>query len=245
MTQIIGNGMLATAFKTGFKPKAGLLVFASGVSNSQENRPEAFAREAALLSEALKAQKFTLYFSSCSLEDPSLSSPYVAHKKAMEALVQSSRNYAIFRLPQLVGKTENPNTLTNYLYQHINSGTHFEVWRHAQRNLIDVEDAVTIIEYLYSQELSKLKGAITNIASPFSISVKELIPIFEKILNKKADFSLTEAGGSYTINADLSLESSKKIGISFDEFYIEKLIRKYYAVGAPLQRNNSCPANYL
>jgi len=224
---IIGNGLIASAFKSRFGDDPSVIVFASGVSNSRESRGEEFLREKQILMECMSYEKFTLYFSTCSINDPELlDAPYVVHKKEMETLVRSSQDYAIFRLPQVVGKTPNPNTLTNYLYKQIMSETHFQVWRHAMRNLIDVDDVASIVTHLIRASLA---NRITmNIACPFSISIPQLVNVFELVLGKKANYAFVEAGGAYSIDSSLAIEAANQIGVDFEENYIEKLIRKYY-----------------
>lgn len=225
---IIGNGLIASAFKSYFVDDPEVIVFASGVSNSQESRGAEFLRENQMLNECMSCKKkFIVYFSTCSVNDPELlDAPYVVHKKKMETLVRSAKNYAIFRLPQVVGKTPNPNTLTNYLYRQIISGSNFKVWRHATRNLIDVDDVASIVSYLVRASL--VSGITTNIASPFTISIPQLVSIFELVLDKKASCTLVDAGGAYTVDSVLATEVANLAGVDFDEAYIEKLIRKYY-----------------
>lgn len=224
---IIGNGLVASAFKSYFGDDADLIVFASGVSNSRERRGEEFLREKQMLMECMRYEKFTLYFSTCSVNDPELlDTPYVVHKKEMETLVRSAKDHAIFRLPQVVGKTPNPNTLTNYIYQQIISGSNFQVWRYAKRNLIDIDDVASIVSYLVRSSLAN--GTTTNVASPFSISIPLLVSVFELVLGKKANYELIDAGGTYSIDLGLATEAANRSGVDFDETYIEKLIRKYY-----------------
>lgn len=224
---IIGNGLIASAFNSYFRDDPNVVVFASGVSNSRECRSEAFLRERQMLTDSLSDEKFMLYFSTCSVNDPELSNtPYVIHKKEMEALVCLSKDYVIFRLPQVVGKTLNPNTLTNYLYEQIISKTPFQIWRHAKRNLIDVDHVASIVSYMIRTSL--VNRTILNVASPFSISIQQLVSVFESVLGKKANYTFVEAGGTYLIDAILATKVASQIGIDFDDVYIETLIRKYY-----------------
>lgn len=224
---IIGNGLIASAFNPYFVDDPKVIVFASGVSNSQENRGTEFLREKQMLMECMSCKKFIVYFSTCSVNDPELlDAPYVIHKKEMETIVRSAKDYAIFRLPQVVGKTPNPNTLTNYLYRQIMSGSNFKVWRHATRNLIDVDDVASIVSYLVRASLAS--GITTNIASPFTISIPQLVSVFEFVLDKKANCTLIDVGGAYTVDSILATEAANHSGVDFDEAYIEKLIRKYY-----------------
>ena len=224
---IIGNGLLANAFAHYYADYVEVVIFASGVSNSRESREEAFLREKQLLTNALDAHRFIVYFSTCSVDDPELSStPYCVHKKQMELLVRRAERYAIFRLPQVVGFTPNPNTLTNYLYKQVTSGTAFQVWRHAKRNLIDVDDVASIANHMISNSFSE--NITTNIATPFPISILDLVKTFELVLGKKANYIIVDTGGTYEIDVDLAVEVASKFGIDFDEIYVENLIRKYY-----------------
>lgn len=224
---IIGKGLIANAFAPHFGEDESLIIFASGVSNSREARSEAFFRERHMLIEALNLKKMLVYFSTCSVNDPELiGTPYVNHKKEMEALVRSAKDFAIFRLPQVVGKTQNPNTLTNYLFQQIKSGANFQVWRNATRNLIDVEDVALIATHLIRSSIAS--GQTINIACPFSVSILQLVNIFEKVLGKKASYTVVDSGGTYAIDSNIATQVAKKINIDFDDSYVEELIRKYY-----------------
>jgi nucleoside-diphosphate-sugar epimerase len=229
---IIGNGLLASAFMLNFANDANVTIFASGVSNSRETSLDAFARERAMLLTALaQAQAHNtliLYFSTCSVHDLELEeSPYVKHKIDMENLVRDCPRFAIFRLPQVVGHTPNPNTLTNYLHRQIRSGAPFQIWLHASRNLIDVSDVANIVTHLVHTH--QADGVVTNIACPFSVPVIELVKTFEAVLDQRAHYSTVEAGGHYFIDASLGLSVANQIGIVFDDHYIPNLIRKYYA----------------
>ena len=224
---VIGNGLIASAFATYFSGDPNIILFASGVSNSKETRREVFLREQDLLFSALTQKRFLVYFSTCSINDPELSeTPYVVHKKEMEHLVREFKDCVIFRLPQVVGKTSNPNTLTNYLHKQISSGNDFKIWRHAKRNLIDVADVASIVTHLIRTHTAD--GQTLNVACSFSVSIYHLVSIFESISGKKANYEFVEAGDAYPIDASLAAVAASQLGISFDESYIERLIRKYY-----------------
>lgn len=226
---IVGNGLLARAFTPHFSGHPQVVVFASGVSNSGEIRATEFERERELLQATLNSKRLILYFSTCSVHDPDLArSPYVQHKIAMEAMVlQDARTNCIFRLPQVVGQSDNPHTLTNYLYHQISTGARFQVWLNARRNLIDISDAVAIITDLVSSH--QADGSIMNIACPFSVPVPELVRIFETVLNKKANFESVAAGADYTIDVRQAQLTAARLGIEFGANYVDNLIRKYYA----------------
>ena len=113
---IIGDGLIATAFLEKYDKDKNIIIFASGVSNSQEINPSHFLREKKLLNKIILENpniKF-IYFSTILIGYKN--NPYYTHKKEMEDLIKkTSTNYIIFRVPQLIGKTGNNNNLINSL----------------------------------------------------------------------------------------------------------------------------------
>ena len=89
--KIIGNGMVARAFANGLRLNSNLVIFASGVSNSNCNFQEQFERERSLLFNTINKTSQTvplLYFGTCSIYDPDAhAKAYVIHKREMEKLV--------------------------------------------------------------------------------------------------------------------------------------------------------------
>lgn len=230
---IIGNGLLARAFAPYFAARDDVVIFASGVSNSRETDPAAFARERAMLDRALDRavahDQLLVYFSSCSIADPELTqAPYVLHKHATEKLLaERAPRMAIFRLPQVVGRTPNPHTLTNYLHQTIASGKHFQVWNRARRNLIDVDDVAQIGRRLI--ERGDTINRAVNIACPYSVAVPDLVALFETVMDRQALYDLVDSGGSYHIDVDPAMSAAAETGVVMDQNYVIQLIRKYYA----------------
>ena len=226
---IVGTGLVASAFASHFLHESKVIVFASGVSNSREVRAAEFERERQLLLSRLAPDQLIIYFSTCSLDDHELSqSPYVRHKAALEQLLQAkAQQWAIFRLPQVVGFGANPHTLTNYLHRQISSGERFQVWRHARRNLIDISDVVTIATQLVKS--GQAQEQVTNIACPFSVPILDIVKIFETVLNKSAHYDIVDAGADYAIDTRQTERTAVQTGVRFDDDYVLKLIQKYYA----------------
>ena len=114
---IVGHGLIATAFKHSIFDSAHYVVFASGVSNSMESDPRAYVREMDLLDQYIAKNKTLIYFSTTSVFDPTKKdSAYIRHKLNIEhRIAEQAASYLIVRLPILVGRTTNPNTLINYL----------------------------------------------------------------------------------------------------------------------------------
>ena len=226
---IVGSGLLARAFAPHFADNPDFVVFASGVSNSLENRREEFEREETLLREkiSLPAARF-IYFSSCGVNSvESDITPYMLHKKSMESLVLSVPHGLVFRLPQVVGKTKNSHTLTNFLRDRINSREHFTVWARAERNLIDIDDIVKLVVAFAA--VPPEGASVISIASLRSLQMPEIVRIFEKILGKEAFCSYVDKGAPMMIDTRLVQRLSVSLGIDLGGDYVERIISKYYS----------------
>ena len=140
--------------------------------------------------------------------------------------MRSAKNHAIFRLPQVVGKTTNPNALTNYLFSRIMSESHFQAWRHAKRNLIDIDHIALIVTHIIRASLGS--GVTAEIAKPFSIFIQRLVSIFEDVMHRRANFTLVEAGDSNSFDATFASGTASQVGVVSDDQYPKNLIAKYY-----------------
>jgi nucleoside-diphosphate-sugar epimerase len=229
---IVGKGLLASAFDPLTVKRCNATIFASGVSNSAETRPECFAREASLLEEYLaRHESLFVYFSTCSVADPDRSSTrYVQHKLAMEAKVMANaERHLILRLPQVVGHTHNPHTLTNFLARNILDNEEFPVWESAVRCLIDVNDAAKITEHLIAHNADTI--GVAELAPPETIEMDELVKIMETVLRTKARCKRLPLGGGATPDPTLASSIGSIVGIDFSPGYTFRLIQKYY--GSP------------
>jgi nucleoside-diphosphate-sugar epimerase len=228
---IIGKGLLARAFEPHFSEDPGVVIFASGVSNSLETRPSEFRREQELLRQLLldSDSRKLVYFGSCGvIATETELTPYMRHKRLMESLVLSSPRGLVLRLPQVVGKTENHHTLTNFLRDHILSGEHFTVWASAERNLVDVDDVVSIGICLATDPT---RAATTvSIAATHSLAMPQIVRIFELVLGKTANCAIIEKGTPLVIDTHEVEKVSAWLGIDMGDGYIERVIRKYYTL---------------
>lgn len=226
---IIGRGLLARAFEPYFVGDPRVVIFASGVSNSLENRSSEFAREHSLLHHHLSDDaKRIVYFGSCGVTalEHELT-PYMRHKQSMESLVLSRPGGLVLRLPQVVGRTRNIHTLTNFLYDRISSGEHFTVWAHAERNLVDIDDVAAIGAALATE--ANIHPSTIAIAAEQSSLTPEIVKIFEAVLEKTANYSIVEKGTAMTIDTTQTKEVSARLGINLGDGYIARVIAKYYA----------------
>lgn len=230
---IVGNGMLAKKFEH-FRDDPSVLIFASGVSNSQEKSIEAFRRESDLLAHHLgnfRGASF-IYFGSCGVSgETSKLSPYLKHKRSMEQHVLDHSTGRVFRLPQVVGSTDNPHTLTNFLRDRILNGESFEVWREAERNLIDMDDVAAIASTCIAKNYLA-NGSAYSIASERSLKMEEIIAIFQRVLNKQANYTSLPKGEPMLIEANIAATIAPGLGIDLGVGYAERVISKYYGKSA-------------
>lgn len=226
---IVGKGLLAQAFEAQFGSDSDIVIFAAGVSNSLETSTEEFSREDTFLRQALAGgAKRLVYFGSCGvIATEAAASLYMQHKKRMEALVLSSAHGLVFRLPQVVGVTNNSHTLTNFLRDRILSGEHFTVWGRAERNLIDIDDVVAIGASL-AGDFSNDCATVISIASKQSMPMPEIVTIFERTLGKSGNYSTVDKGAPLSIDTRKAVEVGKRLSINLEGGYTERVIRKYY-----------------
>ncbi|MBC7407536.1 MAG: NAD(P)-dependent oxidoreductase [Arcicella sp.] len=227
---IIGDGLIAQSFRPHFDIyEDNVILFASGVSNSKLTLESEYLREKLLLQNALQQNKLLVYFSTCSIFDPTLQdSRYILHKLEMEALISKTGNYLIIRLPNVVGKIGNPNTMFNFFINQIIAGKNIQVAKNATRYIIDADDVA-----FWTMELIKnnFHNHIINVAFPNKLHVISIINIIEDFLNMKANVSMVEGGNEYEV--DLSIFTDfiykKMPHFSLNPHYVKSIIEKYYS----------------
>lgn len=226
---VIGNGLVARSFGVYAKDDR-FLIFASGVSNSKSSTEADFQREAQLLLQSMEANpgKMLVYFSTTSADDPDLLyTAYVQHKLNMEELVRSNAHrYAIFRLSNVAGRSENPNTILNYFFQHIAQGIPFQLWQRSERNIIDVEDVFRITDHMLQHQMAT--NRTLNIANTESYPVTYIVDTIEEFCGKQGLYSLADRGGPVNIDTHEIASTCEVLGIRFGEGYLEKILQKYY-----------------
>jgi nucleoside-diphosphate-sugar epimerase len=226
---VFGSGMVAKRFRS-YQTNNDFLIFASGVSNSKVGDLTSYKREIELLATSVKKnlEKTVVYFSSCCLYDPvEKDSAYTIHKMQIENFIQAEcKNYNIFRVSHLAGKSENKNTLLNFFVYHAFEGINFDLWKNTSRNIIDIDDAYKIIDYILQNKL--LSNQIVNIASPFNYTTTEIADTIEKNFAIKANYTEIEKGISFKIDTSLIQPIGDLLKIEFDKNYLEKLLKKYY-----------------
>jgi len=225
---IIGNGMIAKEFAEK-SSITNYTIFASGVSNSKEINKIAFEREEILLNKVLRSNsKGIIYFSTTSIYDSFLkNSNYVTHKIKMEQIISnSSLNYYIIRLPQIIGNSGNSNNLCNFLYESIKNSKEFCIQKGAKRNIIDVSDLVFFVDNIV-QNFPDMNDTVSIGNTKFH-SIIEIVKTFERILNKKAKFSVINGGESQDFPVNFMKNVLDLCNYNFSENYLYNTLSKYY-----------------
>jgi nucleoside-diphosphate-sugar epimerase len=229
---IIGSGLLANAFSRDYLHHQDVCIYAAGVSNSNCADLREFSRERNCLENALRQTVYSdvfVYFSTCSVFDRELlNTPYVKHKLAMEAMVGLHPRNLILRLPQLAGKVANPHTLLNFMHARILRGENFNLWCNAKRNIIDVDDLVSIANQLITNK--SLRNVALNVANVVNYSILEIVRAMELAVGRDAVYKVVPRGYSYQIDISPIYSVLEKLEIKFDDHYLEKTINKYYKI---------------
>ena len=228
---VVGNGMVASKF-IHYSERDDVIIFASGVSNSKLAIKSEFEREKKLLCKILlnNTAKKLIYFSTFNLYDPvEKTSPYCLHKSDMEEFISINvPNYNIFRLGHVAGASAKEYTILSFLFNSIKNGSSFKLWKYASRNIIDIDDVSKICTYIIDNSL--YKNEVTNICNSYNSSIIELVIILEKVLSKKANYKIVEAGESPNFDNTKIRLISKELGISFNKTYVKEVILKYYSI---------------
>lgn len=117
---IIGKGDIASAIEDRY----GFLFFASGVSNSREERESEYQREKDLLLSQPRDLHIVYFGSLCVFY---AKSRYAEHKLEMERLVKENfKNWTIIRLGNITWG-DNPHTLINFFRRQRSLGVPYEV----------------------------------------------------------------------------------------------------------------------
>ena len=225
---VIGNGLIANIF-CNYKDNDNVVIFASGVSNSNETSFKNFKRERELLLMTLEAYTDTLfvYFSSCDvIYSDSINKPYYFHKLEMESIVKRHPNYYIFRLPQIIGNSSNKMSLINYIVESIKSGDEINLWKHSYKNLIATQEVFKIVDFILSSTISRRQTI--NVINSYYYSIQEIVKTIEDILEIKAKVSIKDKGfvPCYSITKLTGLE------IDFSKDYLRNTLLKSYGLEA-------------
>lgn len=222
---VIGNGLIGKNLAKIDREE--FVFFASGVSNSKSTNENDYLREESLLIQniSINSDKTFVYFSTYSVNDPSLSDYYyIKHKLRMEKIIQQSGiKYLIVRTSNVVGGIGNPGTILRYLFDSIKNEKPFEIWKNAYRNILDVDHLIVMLDETIKR---KLVNCIVYLLNPIDYSIPQIITECELILNKKANYISVEKGTGFKYDKTLSMYLFNELNIN-NEGYINKVISKY------------------
>lgn len=208
--EIIGSGFIARALRPIVRRHSRAVVFAAGVSRTDTTSAVEFGREADLLYETIhrcRADEGTLvYLSTASAamyrgtEDSGREdgpvfprTPYGRHKLAMEAVLTASGCAPlILRLAHLVGPDQPSHQLVPALLAQIRTGV-VTVYRGASRDLIDVADAVSIIDLLLTDGV---RDEVVNVGSGVAVPIGDVVDHLEKRLGATPEHRVVGADGN-------------------------------------------------
>jgi nucleoside-diphosphate-sugar epimerase len=188
---VIGNGLIANAFLD-YANNKDIIIFASGVSNSLETNQNIYNREKDLIKTCLEKNldKTFVYFSSIFQPD-AYKQIYMQHKMQMEFIIQAlGKKFIILRLPQVIGKGGNANTLINFIVNKLKNNETIDVYKNTYRSLIDVADVERII---YTLCYIENNFGVYNLNSIEKLEIKNIVLLVANQLNKIAKINLIPA----------------------------------------------------
>lgn len=177
---VVGNGAIAKIFED-FNDD-NYVIFASGVSNSEEKKNQEFLREENLIKTIIKQNpnKTIIYFSTVSIYTKN--TKYTKHKLRIEKIIKEFNNYIILRIPQLLSPKGNKNNIINFFYNKIENQQEIFIEKNSERSILDVEDLKKITLFLIRK---KAKNKCYNFSGFEFMKVIDVVNTIESILEKK------------------------------------------------------------
>lgn len=229
---IVGSGFIAKYFKKYLKilKKYNYVVYAAGVSNSLSGNLNNFKKDVSRINNyKLDKEKKIVYISSYAVHDPSRKiNRYIKNKIIIERVIKKKFDkYIILRFPELIGKSKNKNTLSNFFYDKIKKKTDFNLWVNSKRNLLDVEDAIKLSMYYLIK--NKKKKIVFNILNIKFYKPMTIVNTLERILKRDANYKINNKHfKNWNLKNSVNYRIAKKLNIKFDNKYLFKKLKKYY-----------------
>lgn len=245
--QVIGNGFLAQGLRRISNSWPDTVALAAGVSWAASTSSADFAREAALLRDVANSCRSTrrrlVFFSTASAgmygamdgsgrEDrpPRPCSPYGTHKLALEnALRAGGADYLIVRASHLVGPGQPAHQLLPALVRQLRQGR-VQIDRTATRDLISIDDAVTIIDRLLG---IGVRRETVNVASGTAVKVESIVDHLERRLGLVADRSYRDAGSHHVISIEKLRALVPEVDrMGFGPYYYRHVVDRFAGISA-------------
>jgi glycosyltransferase involved in cell wall biosynthesis len=229
MNMIIGEGVIFNRF-IDYSLQSKYFIIAGTVNDPLISDEALILQEEAVIAAALSDHNdlTIIYFSSCSLLDPSVQhTQYVRHKIRMEKLIQKSApHYYIFRLPEIIGLSETTSNMVGSYVDAIINHQKIEIWQNARRNLIDIDDVHEVVSEILRRKIFHNK--IINIASPQQTDLLHLVQDIEDFIGCVANYILVGKGSEYHIDISDIQSILFELKLDFDKNYVSRSLRKYF-----------------
>jgi len=225
---IIGNGLIAEAFKKVSVDFKDCIIFASGVSNSKSENSAEFKREFDLIKKYKNEDKKFIYFSTIHTLDPSeRDSKYSKHKIEIGIFIKENfKSYIIYRLPVVVGRGGNKKSLFNFLFHNIIEQKDMTIFIKAYRYILDIDSVVYFIQKTYH-----IQNETIDIVQDKPFTIFEIVESFERCLNLKAKYHTVNKGDYFKVDNSKfkkSLLNQKELDRYSNISYLDTIIKKYY-----------------
>ena len=233
INNIIGNGFIGKSLKKIKKDliKTNYIIYAAGISHSKTKSKKNLNKELSAFKIFSKNNflKKIIYISTADVTNNiSNKSLYVKNKIKIEKLIKKKfKNYIILRLPQIIGKSKNKNTLVNYFYFNIKNNKPLVLIKNFKRNILDIDDILKLLKIIVYSKNTKNKVII--LSNKYSVQPIDIVRIFEKKLNKNINFSFKKIKKqTWPLYYQKNAHYFRKAKITFDRNYLLKTINKYY-----------------
>ncbi|MSP53880.1 MAG: glycosyltransferase [Gammaproteobacteria bacterium] len=227
---LIGSGAIADRFSE-FELQTKYLLYVGDINHSSICDSKVIRAEEVSLVKALQTHpkcRF-IYFSSCSIVDEEAQkTEYVQHKIRMEEFIRASaENFLIVRLPQLLAISDTKSSLVNTLVDAIINERRFDLWKNAQRNLIDIDDVHAVVTLILTKNL--LKNSTVDVASTCQTTVLQLVQEIERFFGTTAQYTLVDRDSIQAPNVTSIQPILDELCINFSDTYIQTGLRKYFS----------------
>ena len=209
----------------------GMIVYAAGISNSQTKSKKQFVKEIKLFKNFTKKnyKSKIMYISTADVSNNLKNrTKYVKNKIKIEKIIKKNFNhFIILRIPQLIGKSSNKNTLINFFYNKIKEKKKIIVFKNVKRNILDIDDVIKMIQVIIMNK--KVNKKIITLSNKNFIKPIEIIKILEKRLKKNANYILIKTKKqNWKLNFNQNIVYFKNAKINFSKDYLVKAVKKYY-----------------
>tara|TARA_E500000178_G_scaffold354867_1_gene425436 strand:- start:1169 stop:1876 length:708 start_codon:yes stop_codon:yes gene_type:complete len=207
------------------------IIYAAGISHSKTKSKKELNRELNSFISFSKKNYFKkiIYISTADVTNNIVNkSLYVKNKIKIENLIKKKfKNYIILRLPQIIGKNRNMNTLINFFYLNIKKNKPLILIKNFKRNVLDIDDVLKVIKIIINNK--KLKNRIITLSNKFNVQPIDIVKIFEKKMSKLVNYKFKKIRKQiWRLNHEKNAHYFKRANIRFNRNYLSKAIDKYY-----------------